>query len=105
MSQQLRRVLIALGLMAALVLTSPAPSQAADLRNVLSGHELGASIWSWIHSLLPDLGVHRSHPKDRFEKEGSGINPDGAPHASLPPAPTVSTTADQGSGIDPNGKQ
>jgi hypothetical protein len=104
MSLQLRRVLIALGLMAALVLTSPAPSQAADLRNVLSGHELGANIWVLIQSLWPGSGVHRLHPKSGFEKEGSGIDPNGAPYPRTMPVP-VPASADEGSMIDPNGKK
>lgn len=103
MSQQLRRVLIASGLMAALFLASPAPSRAMGTRNLLTGRELEA-FWSWIQSLLPGSGMHRSHPKGGFEKEGSGINLDGTLHLNAPPPPPVSTTSDQGSGIDPNGR-
>jgi hypothetical protein len=103
MSQQLRRVLIAFGLMAALFLASSMPSRAMGARTLLTGHELGETLWSWIQSLLPGSGMRRSHPKGGFEKEGSGINPNGAPSTSIVPTPTVSTTHYQGSGIDPDG--
>lgn len=106
MSQQLRRVLVALGLTAALFLAAPAPSQAAGWRNILSGNDLTERLWAWMEGLLqgavaPSLTSHK--PAAGLQKEGSMIDPNGQPHSGTVPAPTSSTTSDQGSGIDPNG--
>jgi hypothetical protein len=106
MSQQLRRVLVAFGLMAALLLATPSRSQAAGLRNVLKGYDLGATFRAWIEDLLPGATSTKpsSHrPAPGMEKEGSGINPNGVPQASTLPVPPTVTASSQGSMID--GKQ
>lgn len=107
MSQQLRRVLVALGLMAALFLATPAPSRAAGLRNALPGNDLAARFWVWMEGLLagaaaPSPASHK--PAAGLEKEGSGINPDGRTQPTVSPSPTSSATSDQGSAIDPDGR-
>jgi hypothetical protein len=101
MSQPLRRVLIAFSLMAAFSLAAPLPSQGAGLRNPLTGYALEARFWSWIEGLLP--GAISPKPSSKrpilgMEKEGSGINPNGAsqptplsaPHTSAAPNPANS---------------
>jgi hypothetical protein len=106
MSQQIRRVLVALGLMAALFLTAPAPSQAAGLRHALPVNNLAARLWAWMEGLLPGSAVlsPASHkPAAGLQKEGSMIDPDGQHHSSISPPPPPSATSDQGSMIDPNG--
>jgi hypothetical protein len=106
MSQQTRRVLVALGLMAALFLATPAPSQAAGLRNALPVNNLAAHFWAWMEDLLPGATAPSpaSHkPAAGLEKEGSGINPDGRTQPSISPPPPPSATSDQGSAIDPDG--
>jgi hypothetical protein len=98
MSQPLRRVLVALSLMAALSLAAPLPSQGAGLRNPLTGHGLEARFWAWIESLLP--GAVSPKPNSTrptgMEKEGSGIDPNGAPRVSTLPVPPPSAVSDEG---------
>ena len=53
MSQQLRRVLAAVGLTAALFLALPAPSRAVALREPAISFGLMDRVWSWLESLLP----------------------------------------------------
>jgi hypothetical protein len=76
MSQQLRRVLAAFGLMAALFLGTPASSEAAGLQNILIGHDLGARIWAWIEGLLPEV----SSPKLNSPGPKSGLAKGGIRH-------------------------
>ncbi|HTG31793.1 MAG TPA: hypothetical protein VLB76_02590 [Thermoanaerobaculia bacterium] len=106
MSQQIRRVLVALGLMAALFLTTPAPSQAAGLRNALPVNDLAARLWAWVEGLLPGaaaLSPASPKPVAGLQKQGSMIDPNGQQVSSPSPPPTPSATSDQGSAIDPNG--
>jgi hypothetical protein len=101
MSQQLRRVLAAFGLTAALFLGTPAPSQAAGLQNILIQRDLGARIWAWIEGLLPEVSSPKlnSHgPKSGLAKEGSGIDPNGQPHTS-----TLPSTPSPAVAVDPHG--
>lgn len=108
MSQQIRRVLVALGLMAALFLAAPAPSRAAGLRSALPVNDLAARFWAWMEGLLPGATVQSpvSHkPAAGLQKEGSMIDPDGQHHSSTLPPSTSSPSSDQGSAIDPNGRQ
>jgi hypothetical protein len=95
MSQQLRRVLAAFGLMAVLFLGTPASSEAAGLQKALIQRDLGAWIWTWIERLMPEGNLPKlaSHePKSGWAKEGSGINPDSQPYTSTlfsTPSPAV----------------
>lgn len=107
MSQQIRRVLVALGLMAALFLAAPAPSRAAGLRNALPVNDLAARFWTWMEGLLPGataLSPASHKPAAGLQKEGSMIDPNGRTQPSPLPAPTSSAASDQGSMIDPNGR-
>ena len=100
MSQKARRVFTLAALVFALSVVLPAPSQAAGLRG-WQPPDLVGRVWSW----LADLGLisrHEAKPAGRWEKEGSGINPDGSPKS---PTPQPTTNSDQGSMIDPDGRK
>lgn len=94
MSQRIRRSLAVSGLVVALFVAVPLPSQAAGW-----GEEAGLAsfferLWGWVETFLPG-GLESS-----WEKEGSAIDPDGRPI----PVPTSSTPgSDQGVMIDPDG--
>jgi hypothetical protein len=94
MSQQVRRVLAALGLTAALLLAAPAPSRAAGLRGLPAVPEISARVWAWLEGLLPAAPAPSRRPA-RGEKQTSS--------PVYPTAPATSPTSDQGSAIDPNG--
>lgn len=106
MSQQIRRVLVALGLMAALFLAAPAPSRAAGLRSALPVNDLAVRFWSWMEGLLPRATVQSPasyKPAAGLQKQGSAIDPDGRTQPITLPPPPSSAASDQGSMIDPNG--
>lgn len=107
MSQQIRRVFVALGLTATLFLATPSPSSAAGLRNSLVANDFAARVWAWLEGLLPGSTAPVStsrKPAALLEKEGSAIDPDGRSLPTGSSAPASSTNSDQGSMIDPNGK-
>jgi hypothetical protein len=96
MSQQIRRVLVAFGLMAALSLTLPSPSHAAGLRSPGLAGDFTACLWAWLEGLLP--GAATPAPSHRPAlKAGTVIV------STAPGDPTAATKADQGSAIDPDG--
>ena len=102
MARRNRMVLTAIGLLAALSLTAPAPSQAAGLWE--SGIPLADTldqVWSWLIAHLPG-----GTPQERtapWRKEGGAINPNGnsltVPILPVPPL----DNADEGGAINPNG--
>jgi hypothetical protein len=95
MSQQIRRVLVAFGLMAALSLITPSASHAAGLRSPGLAGDFTARLWTWLEGLLP--GAATPAPAHRPAlKTGTVI-------VSTAPAPTAATKTDQGSAIDPDG--
>jgi hypothetical protein len=99
MSQPVRRVVAALGLMAALLLAAPPPSRAADLPP-LPGF---ARAWAWLEGLWPGTppAASASRRPVRAEKPGAA-----AGLTSLAtPVPPPSGTTDEGSAIDPNGRK
>ena len=102
MSRRNRMVLTAIGLLAALSLTAPAPSQAMGLWE--SGIPLAGTLeraWSWLTGRLP--GATPQERKAPWRKEGGAINPNGnsltAPVLPVPPL----DNADEGGAINPNG--
>ncbi len=99
MSQQIRRVLVAFGLMAALSLTLPSPSHAAGLRGPGLAGDFTACLRVWLEGLLPGA-VTPSASRPPAMKSGSATRP-GQPVAGTPS--TASMTSDQGAMIDPNG--
>ena len=103
MSRRNRMVLTAIGLMAALSLTAPAPSHAVGLweNGILMADTL-AKAWSWLAGQLPgSTPWQRTAP---WEKEGSMINPDGGNSlVAVPVSPRDS--ADEGSMINPDGNR
>jgi hypothetical protein len=99
MSQQMNRILAAVGLAAALLLTVPAPSRAVSFREpsfVAAG--LVERVWSWLWSLAPSPAPSRpgqiSTPVTRTGTSGTP-----PPVGTTPPG-----TDDSGSHIDPDGK-
>jgi hypothetical protein len=101
MSRRNRMVLTAIGLVAALSLTAPAPSHAVGLwESGIPMAEIFAKAWSWLAGHLPG-----SKPRQRtapWEKEGSMINPNGGGSLIADPVPPPDG-ADEGSMINPNG--
>ena len=107
MSSPIRRVFVALGFMATLFLVAPSPSCAAGFPNPLMKKGFAVRVWSWLESLLPGSAVPTAtagRTVRLHEKEGSAIDPNGAPRPAGSPAPASAANSDQGSGIDPNGK-
>jgi hypothetical protein len=94
MSRQLRRILAAAGLTAALLLAAAAPSRAAGLAKPIVAVDLLGRAWSWLDSLLPAPPVAR--PVQR--KTATGTTP-----IPVGPPPTPPTTG-QGNMIDPEGR-
>jgi hypothetical protein len=94
-----RKVLTVIGLLAALSLTAPAPSQAVGFWE--SGIPLAGTLeraWSWLTSQLPGAA-----PQERtapWRKEGGMINPNG--NSLTVPVPPVDNS-DEGGMINPNG--
>lgn len=103
MSQRSRIFLAAVALGAILTLAVPAPSRAAGLRGgstpVLDAWERA---WEWLARLVAP-GDASPRPTARWEKQGSMIDPDGAPKpGTTAPAPDPATT-EEGPRIDPDG--
>ncbi len=96
MFQHARRVLAALGLMAALLLAAP-PSRAAGLRELPPVTGFAAGAWAWLENLLPN------RPAARGERRVSTAKAAGALTSPTVPPPTG--TSDEGSAIDPNGRK
>jgi len=98
MSHRIRRTLTVLGLLAALFLALPSPSNAAGLWDPAATAVLTSRVWSWLEGLglTPHKPATARRPAARLEKAGTAIDPNGT-------TPPPSTTSDQGSGIDPNG--
>ncbi|MBW8876167.1 MAG: hypothetical protein JF614_14470 [Acidobacteria bacterium] len=98
MSQQIRRVLAALGLMAALFVVCPAPSRAAGFQGVTALPGLG-SLWAWLESLLPGpAGAAAPRPRAAGRAPAGPVG-----WAAASTTTTTTATSDQGSMIDPNG--
>lgn len=97
MCRRNRMVLTAIGLMAALSLTAPAPSQAVGLwESGISLEDTLDQVWSWLAGHLPGATPQeRSAP---WRKEGGMINPNGNSLTTLPLPPS-----DEGGMINPNG--
>lgn len=98
MSRQLRRVLAAVGLTAALLLAAAAPSQAAGYgkptMSRVSAFDVLARAWSWLESLLPAPAPRAIQQKTTYTGTTIPVSP--------PPAPPA--TGGQGSMIDPEGR-
>jgi hypothetical protein len=92
MSQYVRRVIAALGLMAALLLAAPPPSRAAGLRElpIVPGF---ARAWAWLEGLWPGTPL-----EEKQESTASLTSP-------ATPVPPPTGTSDEGSAIDPNGRR
>jgi hypothetical protein len=98
MSQHVRRVLAALGLMAALLFAAPAPSRAAGLWEIpVLVPGIAARVRTWLEGWLPP-GPGGKAPV-RKTKQGSALDPNGGTTTS----PASGSTTDQGSALDPNG--
>jgi hypothetical protein len=101
MSQRIRRSL-AVGLLAALSLALPAPSQAAGLWDPAAPTVWMARAWSWLESLVP--GKPAAAPRrSAVQWEKSGLVAPGTPSTFTEPPPDGGPF--QGSGIDPNGSK
>ncbi|HTG35890.1 MAG TPA: hypothetical protein VLB76_23435 [Thermoanaerobaculia bacterium] len=96
MSQSIRRVLAVTGLVAALLFSLPAPSQAAGLRGQVPAADFMTRAWSWIESLLPSHGPVASTRRPAIQQKDSFPAPIPSP---VPP----SSTTGQGNMIDPDG--
>jgi len=106
MSRKIRRPLAAFSVMAALFLALPAPSHAAGFLEWRPSPGLVAWVWTWLEDL--GFGTLGSRPPGSpiswWEKEGSGINPDGSKVPGINPTqPPASTAGEEGSMIEPNG--
>jgi hypothetical protein len=99
MSQPVRRVVAALGLMAALLLAAPPPSRAAGFPP-LPGF---ARAWAWLEGLWPGTppAASASHRPERAKTQEAtaGLT------STATPVPPPSGTTDEGSAIDPNGRK
>jgi hypothetical protein len=93
MSQSIRRVLAVTGLVAALLLSVPAPSQAAGLRGQAPAADLMTRAWSWVESLLGSSRPAASTPQRTIQQKN-------APQTSGPP---LTSTTGSGSAMDPDG--
>ena len=104
MSQRNRRTLAKAGLLAALFLALPMPSQAAGPWEPGIVVGVATRAWSWLENLglIPRQPAPAQRPVSRWEKQGSMIDPNGGHWVTIPTAPSVDPS-DQGSGIDPNG--
>jgi hypothetical protein len=91
MSQSIRRVLAVTGLVAALLLSIPAPSQAMGLRGQVPA-SFTTRAWSWLESLLASSLPAASTHRPAMQQKDS----------PFPPTNPTSTTG-QGSMIDPDG--
>jgi len=98
MSQQLRRVLAAVGLTAALLLVAAAPSEAAGhgkpMISEVGSFDVLAHAWSWLESLLPAPAPRAIQRKTTYTGTAIPVSPS-------PPPPS---TGGQGNMIDPEGR-
>lgn len=92
MSQSIRRVLAVTGLVAALLLSIPAPSQAAGLRGQVATSFVTRA-WSWLDSLLGSPVPVASTQRPAVQQKDIIVSP----------VPAPSGTGGQGSMIDPDG--
>jgi hypothetical protein len=100
MSQQLRRVLAAVSVTAALLLAVAAPSRAAGFREPASSGDIMSRVWSWMESLLPGVvspAAPHQRPAGMLEKTTTSGGTTPMPIAPSPGAPG------QGNMIDPEG--
>jgi hypothetical protein len=93
MSQSIRRVLAVTGLAAALLLSIPAPSRAAGLREQSPAAGFATRAWSWLESLLPSSGPVASTQRPSIQQK------DMVPVTSIPPPANNGS----GSAMDPDG--
>ncbi len=97
MSQQLRRVLAAVGLTAALLLVAAAPSEAAGhgkpMISRTGSFDVLAQAWSWLESLVPAPAPRAIQRKTIY----TGTIP-------VSPSPPPPSTGGQGNMIDPEGR-
>ena len=102
MSQQLRRVLAAVGLTAALLLLAAAPSRAAGsgkpMISRLSSVDVLSRAWSWLESFLQASTAPRAIHQKTVATGSTPVAPPPGP----PPGPPPPTG--QGNMIDPEGK-
>jgi hypothetical protein len=104
MSQRIRRSL-AVGLLAALSLALPAPSQAAGLWDPAAPTVWMSRAWSWLESLGLVPGKPAPAPRrSAAQREKSGMIAPGTPSTLVEPSPGTGGPY-QGSGIDPNGSK
>ena len=105
MSQRIRCSLAA-GLLMALFLALPVPSQAAGLWDTAAPAAWTVRAWSWLEGLglvprvVPSGTAASRHPARR---EKTGIVAPGGPSTATQPPPPGTGGPYQGSGIDPNG--
>ena len=106
MSQRIRRSL-AVGLLAALSLALPAPSQAVGLWNPAAPTVWVSRTWSWLESLGLVPAKPSAEPRRSAAQQKSGPVAPGAPGTtSTLSEPSPGTGGPyQGSGIDPNGSK
>lgn len=107
MSQRIRCTLATIGLMAALFLALPTPSQALGPWEPAASAGLSFRVWSWLESfgLTPrQPAAAPRRPASLREKQGPMIDPNGGWITTPPPPPPVDKR-EQGSGIDPNGQK
>jgi hypothetical protein len=93
MSQSIRRVLAVTGLVAALLLSIPAPSRAAGLRGQAPAAGVVTRAWSWIESLLGSSGPVASTQRPSMQQK------DTVPVTFIPPPANNGS----GSAMDPDG--
>lgn len=93
---------IALALAAVLLLSAAVPVQAAAFGGRGTSSGVWGSFWSWLAGVWGEVVLVES-----WEKEGSGIDPNGGPRppegALIDPNGGETTQSDQGALIDPNG--
>jgi len=102
MSQRNRIVCAAIGLVAVLLMATPATSHAAVLwEGRIPGVSALERVWDWMTGLRPSGSPRK--PAARWEKEGGAVNPDGRPTA-VPIAPTTPpANLEEGGAINPDG--
>lgn len=76
MSQRIRRGFVVAAVAAVLLMVAPAPSQAAGLRERVTVRSFLERTWERMATLWPGFQQEASRP---WEKEGSGIDPNGQP--------------------------
>lgn len=76
MSQRVRHGFVVAAVAAVLLTVTPAPSQAAGLRERVNVQSFMERAWVSMAALWPDF---EQETRRGWEKEGSAINPDGQP--------------------------